>query len=87
MARGLFITFSEAQLLELRDKAFAALAAGSQVVSWSDSGTSVGRQITMQTEMILDEVNDALRQKWPETYGAKLRHLSADISDIYPPPT
>lgn len=87
MARGLFITFSEAQLLELRDKAFAALSGGAQVVSWSDSGTSVGRSITMPTDVILEEVNDALRQKWPETYGAKLRHLSADISDIYPPPT
>lgn len=86
MARGLFITFTEAQLLDLRDKAIAALSAGSQVVSWSDSGTSVGRQLTMQTDMVLEEVNDSLRQRWPETYGAKLRHLSADISTIYPPP-
>lgn len=87
MARALFITFTEAQLLELRDKAFAALSAGSQVVSWSDSGTSVGKQLSMPVDMILEEVNDALRQRWPETYGAKLRHLSADISNIYPPPT
>ena len=86
MARGLFITFTEKQLLDLRDKAIADLLAGTVVTTWSDSGTSVGRTITGNADMILEECNDTLRQRWPETYGAKLRHLSADISNIYPPP-
>lgn len=82
MAKGLFITFTEAQLLDLRDKAIAALSAGSTVISWSDSGTSVGKSITLGVERTLEEVNHALQQRWPETYGAKLRHLSADLSNL-----
>lgn len=85
MAKGLFITFTEAQLLTLRDNAFAALSAGSQVVSWSDSGTSVGKTITLPTETVLDEVNHALRVRFPLTYGAKMRHLSADLSNLDQP--
>jgi hypothetical protein len=85
MAKGLFITFTEAQLLTLRDNAFAAIAAGSTIVSWSDSGTSVGKSISMSAETVLDEVNHALRLRFPETYGAKLRHLSADLSNLDQP--
>lgn len=85
MAKGLFITFTETQLLTLRDNAFAALSAGSQVVSWSDSGTSVGKSITLPVDTVLAEVNHALRLRFPETYGAKLRHLSADLSDLDQP--
>ena len=82
MAKGLFITFTEAQLIALRDNAFAALSAGSQVVSWSDSGTSVGKSISLPIDVALDEINHALRTRWPETYGAKQRHLSADLSNL-----
>lgn len=85
MAKGLFITFTETQLLELRDKAIAALSAGSQVVSWSDSGSSVSKTLTMQTDSILDEVNHALRLRWPATYGGKLRHIAADLSNLDQP--
>lgn len=85
MAKGLFITFTEAQLLELRDKAFQALSSGSQVISWSDSGTSVGKSITMQADMVLEEVNHALRLRWPASYGAKLRHIRADLSNLDQP--
>lgn len=85
MATGLFITLSEAQLLKLRDNAFANLDAGTMVVSWSDSGTSVSHQISMNTERVLDEVNYALRSRWPDTYGARRRHAASDLSDLDPP--
>lgn len=85
MATGLFITLSEAQLIQLRDNAIANLTAGTMLVSWSDSGTSVSKQITMNVERVLDEVNYALRSRWPDTYGARRRHAASDLSDLDPP--
>lgn len=80
MARGLFITFTEAQLLSIRDACIADLGTGGRVTSWSDSGSSVGKALTMDTERMLDEANYALRSKFPATYGAINRHLSSDLS-------
>lgn len=79
MARGLFMTFSEAQLLSIRDACLADITAGSRVTSWSDSGTSVSKSLTMDTERMLDEATYALRVKFPATYGAIQRHLASDL--------
>lgn len=80
MAKGLFIGFSEQELLSIRDAAKAAVLAGSQIVNYSDSGTSVGKQITLPADVVLLEVRYALRQLDPETYGLRRRHLSSDLS-------
>lgn len=80
MAKGLFITRDEAWLNETLAAALANVNAGSVVVSWSDSGTSVSRSITMDAETVIDECNWALRRKFPQTYGARNRHLASDLS-------
>lgn len=80
MAKGLFITFTEAQLLSIRDACIADISSGGRVTSWSDSGSSVSKVLTMDTERMLDEVNYSLRSRFPATYGAINRHISSDLS-------
>lgn len=80
MAKGLFITFTEAQLLSIRDACIADLGSGGRITSWSDSGSSVSKMLTMDTERMLEEVNHTLRTKFPATYGAINRHLASDLS-------
>lgn len=80
MAKGLFITRDEAWLNSTLETALANIAAGSVVISWSDSGSSVSRSITMDAQTVVDECNYALRRKFPQTYGARMRHLSSDLS-------
>lgn len=80
MAKGLFITFTEAQLLSIRDACLADLTSGARVTSWSDSGSSVSKVLTMDTALMLEEANHALRRKFPATYGEINRHLASDLS-------
>jgi hypothetical protein len=79
MAKGLFMTFTEAQLLSIRDACVADLGNGGRITSWSDSGTSVSKVLTMDTERMLEEATYALRVKFPATYGAIQRHLASDL--------
>lgn len=82
MAKGLFIGFSEKELLKARDDAKAALFAngGQVIVNYSDSGTSVSKSWTLSPEVILEEVRYALQKLDPLTYGRRRRWLSADNS-------
>lgn len=82
MAKGILVTLTEQELLTLRTRCVADLVAGSTVTSWSDSGTSVGKQVSMNTENLLDEVTYALQKRWPAKYGSKNRHLSSDLSGL-----
>lgn len=82
MAKGLFIGFSEKELLQARDNAKAAILAGGGmvIVNYSDSGTSVGKTWSLPPDVILDEVRYALRQLDPDTYGKSRRWLATDQS-------
>lgn len=82
MAKGLFIGFSEKELLQARDNAKAAIlnGGGMVIVNYSDSGTSVSKSWSLTPEVILEEVRYALRQLDPETYGKERRWLAADNS-------
>jgi hypothetical protein len=81
MARGLFVSiFTEAELLQIRDKAKAALISGTTILNYTDSGTSVGKSFTLPVDQVLDEVRFALRILNPEDYGGKQRRiLIADL--------
>lgn len=82
MAKGLFIGFSEKELLQARDNAKAAIlnGGGMTIVNYSDSGTSVGKTWSLPPDVVLDEVRYALRQLDPATYGKERRWLAADQS-------
>jgi hypothetical protein len=82
MAKGLFIGFSEKELLQARDNAKAAIlnGGGQVIVNYSDSGTSVSKSWTLTPDVILDEVRYALKLLDPLTYGRRRRWLSADNS-------
>lgn len=80
MAKGLLITFSKQEILAIRAECLKNLTSNTVVTSWSDSGTSVGKQLTMDTERLLDEVNYALQTRWPAEFGYKSRHLASDLS-------
>lgn len=82
MAKGLFIGFSEKELLQARDNAKAAIlnGGGMVIVNYSDSGTSVSKSWSLSPAEILDEVRYALRQLDPDTYGKSKRWLAADNS-------
>lgn len=80
MAKGLLITFTEQEILAIRAECLKNLTTNTVVTSWSDSGTSVGKQLVMDTERLLEEVNFALQSRWPAVYGYKSRHLAADLS-------
>lgn len=82
MAKGLFIGFSEKELLQARDNAKAAIlnGGGMVILNYSDSGTSVGKTWSLPPDVVLDEVRFALRQLDPDTYGKSLRWIAADNS-------
>lgn len=69
MAKGLFCAgFTEAEVLAIQGKAKALLLEGKTVMSYSDSGTSVGKAFAMPVSEVLDECLMALRKLNPTTY-------------------
>ncbi len=73
-AKGLFITgFTAEEVLAIQSKAKALLLEGKTVMSWSDSGTSVGKQFAMPVADVLTECAYALRRLDPDTYGGKTK--------------
>ena len=69
MASGLFIGLSEDELLAIKAKALKLITDGVTTTSYSDSGTSIGKQITMSAKEMLDESMFALSILDPDTYG------------------
>ena len=79
MARGLFIGLTEDELLAIRAKAVTAITTGLNVVSYSDSGSSVSKQWALSPKEMLDEVGYALFQFDPQTYAAYARYSVINI--------
>ncbi len=75
MAQGLLIGLTEDELLAIRAKAVSAITTGLNVVSYSDSGSSVSKQWALQPKEMLDEANHALYLLDPLAY-ASLRRTS-----------
>jgi hypothetical protein len=75
MAQGLFIGLTEDELLAIRAKAVSAITTGLNVVSYSDSGSSVSKQWALQPKEMLNEANHALYLLDPLAY-ASLRRTS-----------
>ena len=75
MAKGLFIGLTEDELLAIKAKAVAAITQGLNVVSYSDSGSSVTKSWALKPDVMLDEANHALYLLDPQQY-ASLRRTS-----------
>lgn len=71
MASGIFIGLPINTLVAMRDAALAELTTGLVTVNYSDSGTSVGKQVTMPAKERYSEAAFALSVADPTTYGER----------------
>lgn len=82
MAQGLFIGLTEAELLAIKAKAVSLITAGVTNTSYSDSGTSVGKSITMPAKEMLAEALYALQVLNPSVYGQRVTVIRTDWSNL-----
>lgn len=82
MAQGLFIGLTEAELLAIKAKAVSLITAGVTTTNYSDSGTSVGKAITMPAKEMLAEAQHALQLLNPAVYGERITVLRTDWSNL-----
>jgi hypothetical protein len=73
MSKGLFIGLTEDELLAIRAKAIAAITQGLNVVSYSDSGSSVTKSWALKPDVMLDEANYGLYNLDSQQYAALKR--------------
>jgi hypothetical protein len=71
MASGIFIGLPIATLVSMRDAALAELTTGLVTINYSDSGTSVGKAVTMPAKERYAECAFALSVADPATYGER----------------
>jgi hypothetical protein len=71
MASGIFIGIPVLTLVAMRDAALTELTTGVITVNYSDSGTSVGKQVTMPAKERYLEASFALSVADPVTYGER----------------
>ena len=70
---GLFIGLQEDELLAIRAKAVAAITQGLNIMSYSDSGSSVSKQWALSPKDMLAEANYALYLFDPQQYSTLRR--------------
>jgi hypothetical protein len=76
MAQGLFtVGFTVAEILQIQTRAKQMLLEGKTLMTWSESGSSAGKQFAMAVKETLDECAFALRKMAPETYGGRRRTI------------
>lgn len=86
MAQGLFVNFSEVEVLQILAKAKALVMDGKTIMSYGDQGTSVSKVFPMPIADVLAECNYALRVLDPTTYGnvRDTRRVSASFKKEFP---
>lgn len=68
---GIFVGFSEAQILEIREAARKAISSGKSITSYSDgTGISVSKDWPIDPKELLLECRYALSKLAPDTYGS-----------------
>lgn len=70
MAKGILVGLNEDELLAIRAKAVAAITQGLNVVSYSDSGSSVTKSWALKPDVMLEEAGHALYVLDPQQYAA-----------------
>jgi hypothetical protein len=82
MASGIFIGLPIATLVAMRDAALAELTTGVVTTSYSDSGTSVSKQITMPAKERYNEACLALSYADSATYGERTTVIRSNWQNL-----
>jgi len=86
MAKGLFVVgFSVAEVLQIQSRAKEMLTEGKTVMSWGDSGSSVGKQFPMSVKEVLEECAYALSLLDPATYRRGRKRIAVSKISGYLP--
>jgi hypothetical protein len=67
---GCFLIFTQAQLESMRDGQFSILENGKTMITYSDSGTTVTKQMGMDPRTMMVELRYALQIKDSQQYGS-----------------
>lgn len=81
MAKGTYIGLPKADLLDIYNSALAQVKSGLVTTSYSDSGTSVGKQQVADANARLEEAYFALSQLEPSNYPPKVTVIRTDWSN------
>ena len=85
MAQGLFtVGFTVAEILQIHTKAKQMLLEGKTLMTWSESGSSAGKQFAMPVKDTLEECSFALRKMDPNTYGGRRRTIGRSTIASFP---
>jgi hypothetical protein len=78
---GIFIGLTEDELLATKVQALADITSGKVLSSYSDSGSSATRSVTMTAKERLSEAMFALSRLDPQTYGTRKTVVSTNWSN------
>ena len=84
MPSGLFVDFSEAEVLAIRSQAKTMLTAGKTILSWSSGNTSTSKSFVMPVREVLEECRYALRKINPTDYGALVTRARCNFDNYIP---
>jgi hypothetical protein len=84
MPSGLFVDFSEAEVLAIRSQAKTMLTEGKTILSWSSGNTSTSKSFVMPVKEVLEECRYALRKINPTDYGALVTRARCNFDNYIP---
>lgn len=84
MPSGLFVDFSEAEVLAIRSQAKTMLTEGKTILSWSSGSTSTSKSFVMPVRDVLEECRYALRKINPTDYGALVTRARCNFDNYIP---
>jgi hypothetical protein len=84
MPSGLFVDFSEAEVLAIRSQAKTMLTEGKTILSWSSGNTSTSKSFVMPVREVLEECRYALRKINPTDYGALVTRARCNFDNYIP---
>jgi hypothetical protein len=82
MASGIFIGLPVLTLVSIRDAALVELTTGVITTSYSDSGTSVSKAITMPAKERFSEACFALSAADSDTYGERTTVIKSNWQNL-----
>ena len=69
MVTGLFVNFTESEVLLILSRAKAMVTEGKTILSYGTQGTNVGKAFTLPVDRVIEEANYALKKLNPTQYG------------------
>jgi len=84
MPSGLFVDFSEAEVLAIRSQAKTMITEGKTLLSWSSGNTSTSKSFVMPVREVLEECRYALRKINPTDYGALVTRARCNFDNYIP---